>query len=156
GATPNRDGDLDAEVLLHEYTHGMSSRLVGGGVGLFQLQSVGLSEGWSDFYALALLSESGDDVDGNYPEGGYVTYQYRGLTQNYYFGIRRYPYTTDLSKNPLTFKDIDPEQISPHPEAPLNPITHFDPSNASEVHRQGEVWCVTLWEARANLIRKYG
>jgi extracellular elastinolytic metalloproteinase len=24
------------------------------------------------------------------------------------------------------------------------------------VHNMGEVWCVTLWDARANLIRKYG
>src|SRR5205823_12572098 len=30
------------------------------------------------------------------------------------------------------------------------------PVPADEVHAQGEVWCVTLWEARANLIAKYG
>ena len=24
------------------------------------------------------------------------------------------------------------------------------------MHNEGEVWCVTLWEARANLINKYG
>src|SRR5262249_29501614 len=27
---------------------------------------------------------------------------------------------------------------------------------ADEVHNQGEVWCVTLWQARANLIDKLG
>ena len=32
--SPRRDGDLDAEVVLHEHTHGLSWRLVGGGQGL--------------------------------------------------------------------------------------------------------------------------
>ncbi|MBI5388234.1 MAG: M36 family metallopeptidase [Verrucomicrobia bacterium] len=153
GPTPFRDADLDAEVILHEYAHGLADRLIGGGVGISQLQTYGLSEGWSDFYALSLLSEPGDDVDGCYPVGGYMSYLYSGLTENYYYGIRRYPVSTDLSKNPLTFKDIDPAQASFHPGVPRNPTST---SSGSEVHRQGEVWCVTLWEARANLIKKYG
>ena len=126
GPTPDRDGDLDAEVVLHEYTHGLSNRRVGGGVGISALQSGGMGEGWSDFYALALLSEPGDDVNGNYASGGYATYQLGGLTQNYYFGIRRYPYSTDMSKNPLTFKDIDPAQASSHPGVPRSPIIGSD------------------------------
>src|SRR5262249_35027506 len=85
GPTPDRDGDFDAEVVLHEYTHGLSSRLVGGGVGISALQTGGMGEGWSDWYALTLLSEPGDDLAGNYAVGGYVTYQLNGMTQNYYF-----------------------------------------------------------------------
>lgn len=153
GSTPNRDGDLDAEVVLHEYTHGLSNRRVGGGVGISALQTGGMGEGWSDFYAMALLSEPGDDVNGVYAYGGYVTYGLSGLTQNYYFGIRRYPYCTDMNKNPLTFKDIDPAQASAHTGIPRSPIIG---STANEVHNMGEVWCVTLREARASLINKYG
>jgi uncharacterized repeat protein (TIGR01451 family) len=153
---PDRDGDLDAEVIFHEATHGLTTRLVGGGNGMTASQARGLGEGWSDFYALALLSEAGDDVDGVYPMAGYVTYQLGGLQQNYYFGLRRYPYSTDMTKSPLTFKDIDPSQISPHPGVPRNPIWPFDPDEADEEHNQGEVWCAILWEVRANLIRKYG
>ena len=67
-----------------------------------------LELGRSDFCALSLLSEDGDDVNGNYAMAAYATYLTGGLTQNYYFGIRRYPYSSDLTKNPLTFKDIDP------------------------------------------------
>jgi len=63
--SPFRDGDLDAEVILHEYTHGLSNRRVGGGVGISELQPGGMGEGWSDFYAMALLSEPADNVDGN-------------------------------------------------------------------------------------------
>ena len=146
GITPNRDGDLDAEIILHEYTHGLSNRRVGGGVGITAMQSQGMGEGWSDFYALTLLSEPGDDVDGNYAMAGYCEH-------NYYFGIRRYPYSGDLTKNPLTFKDIDDKQASSHPGIPRNSVIG---GLASEVHNMGEVWCVTLWDARINLVRRYG
>jgi hypothetical protein len=157
GPTPARDGDLDAEIVLHEYTHGLSDRLVGGGIGISAPQSSGLAEGWSDFYALALLSEPADDPGGNYAAAGYASYLLRGLRESYYFGLRRYPYSTSLSRNPLTFKDIDPAQASAHPDVPLNPIANpFNPAKASEVHNQGEVWCVTLWEMRANLIARHG
>src|SRR4029434_7611201 len=116
-------------------------------------------EGWSDFYGLSLLSESSDAIGGNWAAGGYVTFDIGGLTyrDNYYFGIRRYPYTTNLLKNPLTFKDIDPAQASPHPGILRNPICGpFTPLDADEVHNQGEVWSVTLWEMRMNLVARYG
>ena len=153
GPAPRRDGDLDAEIVFHEATHGLSWRLVGGGQALGDTQSDGLGEGWSDFYALALLSEAADNVNGNFAMGGYATYQLGGLTQNYYYGIRRYPYSTDLAKSPLTFKDIDPAQASAHAGIPRSPIIG---STANEVHNEGEVWGVTLNEARVNLINKYG
>jgi len=154
GPSPRRDGDLDAEVMLHEYTHGLSSRRVGGGVGISELQTDGMGEGWSDFYALSLLSEPSDNVNGCYACGAYVSYLLgSGFTTSYYFGIRRYPYTTDLTRNPLTFKDIDPAQASAHTGISRSPIIG---NAADEVHNMGEVWCVTLWEARANLIAKLG
>ncbi len=154
GPTPDRDGSLDGEIVFHELTHGLSNRRVGGGVGMSELQSRGMGEGWSDFYGASLLAEPGDNVNGNYAVGGYATFQLSGLTENYYYGIRRYPYSMDLAKNPLTFKDIDPTQASSHPGIPISPI--FTALAADEVHAQGEVWCVALWEARANLIAKYG
>jgi uncharacterized repeat protein (TIGR01451 family) len=155
GPTPDRDGALDAEVVLHEYAHGLSRRRVGGGAGLSASQARGLGEGWSDFYALALLSQPGDDLDACYAMAGYVTYRLDGLNESYYFGIRRYPYSTDLRKSPLTFKDIDPTRAGSHAGVPINP-TIGDFIMADEVHNQGEVWCITLWEARRNLIRKLG
>src|SRR6185436_9349544 len=153
---PHLDGSFDAEIVLHEYVHGLSTRLVGGGVGISALQSAGMGEGWSDFYALALLSEPEDDIDGNYAFGAYATLQLGSLRANYYFGIRRYPYSTDLQKNPLTLKDIDPNQIDPHTSVPVSPLFGFAPLFAGEVHAQGEVWCSMLWDARANLIRQHG
>ncbi len=155
GPNPRRDSGFDTEVLLHEYAHGLSNRRVGGGAGLTALQSTGLGEGWSDFYALALLSQASDDPNAAYAFAGYVAYLLSPtFDQNYYFGIRRYPYSTDLTKNPLTFKDIDPTQASSHPSVPRSPVAGA--GGASAVHNQGEVWCSALWDARANLIAKHG
>ena len=159
GASPARDGSLDAQIVLHEYTHGLSTRLVGGGAGIDAIQSAGMGEGWSDFYALALLTDPAADVDGVYPMGAYVTYHGFGsqFDQNYYYGIRRYPYCTDTNKNPLVFADIDPATASAHDGVPRNPLLGpFRADQAGEVHSQGEVWCMMLWEMRANLIRKLG
>jgi hypothetical protein len=72
GPTPARDGDFDADVVLHEYTHGLTDRMIGGGVGISQLQTFGMGEGWSDFYALSLLAEPQDDPGANYAMGGYI------------------------------------------------------------------------------------
>lgn len=158
GPDPDRDGDLDAEVVFHELTHGLSTRLVGGpgAVGtLDQTQSGGLGEGWSDFMALALLSEPADDIDGAYAFGGYATKQLgrADFLDNYYFGIRRYPYSTDLSKNPLTYQMISDKLRPNTAQTPRNPVVG---DLSAEVHAEGEVWCAVLWDCRANLIRQYG
>lgn len=42
---PRRDFALDTGTILHEYTHGMSQRLVGAGIGITASQSGGLGEG---------------------------------------------------------------------------------------------------------------
>ena len=159
--SPDRDGDFDNQVIIHEYLHGVSLRLVGGGVGMTASQSKGMGEGWGDFFALAMLSQSGDAANGTYAKGSYATknLEFDGKVfaangDNYYFGIRRYPYSTDMSKNPLTFKDIDGNQDSAHAGVAVSPL--FGGTTASEVHNQGEVWCSLLWEARAKMIAKHG
>jgi uncharacterized repeat protein (TIGR01451 family) len=159
GPTPYRDGSLDQETVTHELTHGTSWRLVGGGMALGSLQGNGMGEGWSDFYSEVLLNPTNASPDAAYGWSGYAFYLIAGsgFDQNYYYGIRRYPYCTDMSKNPLTFKDIDPGQALAHKGVPLSPMfSPFDPRSADEVHNQGEVWCVTLWEMHANLVHKYG
>lgn len=155
---PDRDGDLDAQIIIHEYVHGLSNRRVGGGVLISAEITKSMGEGWSDFYAHALLSSSGENPAAAYPLGAYVMHRYQEgtspvLLDNYYFGIRRYPCSTDLAKNPLTYKDLDSAQADPHEDVPVSPIM-----SAIDVrrHARGEVWCVTLWEMRANLIAKLG
>ena len=159
GVNTARDGSLDATLVVHEYTHGLTARLIGGGAGIDAQPPPGMSEGWSDFFALALLADPAADPNAAYPIGSYVAYHGFGTAfdQNYYYGIRHYPYCTDTNKNPLTFADIDPGQANVHAGIPCSPLTGpFNPSLAGGSHSQGEVWCMMLWELRANLIAKFG
>lgn len=57
--TDDLDSDYDGQVILHEYAHGVSSRLVGGRTStscLDQIQSGALGEGWSDYFAISYFN----------------------------------------------------------------------------------------------------
>jgi hypothetical protein len=153
GPTPDRDDAFDADIVYHEYAHGLSHRLVGVGT-LGGEQSGGMGEGWSDYYGLALNAEPLDDPSLVYAGGGWTTFNLGGsFTNNYYYGIRRFPYSTDMTKNPLTYADTDPAQNAYPPGTPQSTATSNDPDG---VHKVGEVWCMTLLECRANLMATHG
>jgi hypothetical protein len=171
--TPDRDGDIDGDVFLHELTHGTSNRLHANGSGLATTMSGGMGEGWSDYYARSLLSTASEDINGLYPAGAYVTLQFTNSmtggtvgTDNYYYGIRRFPYAVKTNvggptalrpgqpHNPLTFADIDLARINTADGAyNINPEIV---NTANEVHRIGEVWCMMLLEMRARIITRMG
>nr|MDQ2658795.1 M36 family metallopeptidase [Verrucomicrobiota bacterium] len=159
---PQRDGSLDADVFLHEATHGVSNRLHANGSGLSGSQPGGMGEGWSDFYARCILSSADENVDGIYASGAYVTLLLGGGTDNYYYGIRRFPYAVKTTvgpngkpHNPLTFADVDPAQLNLSDGAyAANPL--FAGNAANEVHNIGEVWCMMLLEMRARFIHRLG
>jgi len=147
GPTPDRDGSLDGDIVYHEMAHGLSIRLHRGG--LTGTQGGGMGEGWSDFFALCINAQNGDDFAACYAAGAYATYNITaGFTNNYYYGIRRYPYSPDFSKSPLTFADIDNAQFSVSGSVPRGPIGS---TTANEVHNVGEVWCNTLLEMRREI-----
>jgi len=155
GPTPDRDGSLDANIVYHELSHGLSIRLSNGTVS--GVQAGGMGEGWGDFFGLTLTADAADDPHGTYSTGGYSTYQLSGLVDNYYFGIRRFPYSTDMNKNPMTYADIDNGQVSYPPGVPSSPgVGSFISATASQVHNVGTVWCNMLWEARANMVDAHG
>jgi hypothetical protein len=87
GPLVDRDGSLDAELLIHELTHGLTNRLIGNASGLIWHPGAGMGEGWSDFYALSLLNNTNaDDPNGKYALGAYATYKAFGVpsyTDNY-------------------------------------------------------------------------
>jgi hypothetical protein len=123
------DGALDAEIIVHEYTHGVSFRLVRQGYTTFQGRSMG--EAWSDFYSLEYTIPSGAPPDGIYPLGQY-------FLQAWGTGGRSRPFSTNLDVNPLTYADLG--SVIPFPE----------------VHADGEIWVEALMEIRANLIAQFG
>jgi hypothetical protein len=158
--TPDFDGSLDADVVVHELTHGLSNRLHGNGSGLSGLNmSRAMGEGWSDFYAHAMLSEPSDPINGVYPTGGYAKYGSVANFNNYYYGVRRFPkavmaFTGVNGKphNPLTFNDIDVTKINLSDGA-FSPATN---PTADGVHAAGEVWSSALWEVRAKYVARLG
>ena len=159
GPTVDRDGSLDSEVLIHELTHGTSNRLIGNAAGLVWDPGAGLGEGWSDFYALSLLNNTNaDDPNGNYALGAYTAYKIFGITtftDNYLYGSRRFPYSTNNSINPLTWADVDDYTNNLSGGIAPDPIGN-NIGGAQEVHNTGEVWALTLWEVRARVIAANG
>jgi hypothetical protein len=145
--SPARDGDLDSDIVFHEHSHGLSFRLHD--LFLDGDQAGGMGEGWGDFIGICLNAESADDPDGVYVTGGYSLLDLSpGFTDNYYFGIRRFPYTSDLGKNPATYADTDPFQQSYPPGIPRSPLIG---NIANEVHNIGDIWCETLIDVRSGL-----
>ena len=160
---PERDYALCGDVMLHEFTHGLTGRVLGKGANVpYQGQSGGLQEGNSDFFALCVLSQQGEDLGGNYPMGAYIEWNDAMLptstpfNENYYYGLRRYPYSTNMLKDPFTYKDIDPAQADPHTGIPKNWVDWLQGIPADEVHNAGEIWTIVLWEMRVNLVAKHG
>lgn len=157
-----RDGALDADIVAHEWGHHMSNRLIGNASGLFNSQGEGMGEGWSDFVALLLKvrpEDAGAPANSNwsgvYTEGSYSFSSSTVPNDAYYYGGRRYPYCTDITKNPLTFTMIQQASSLP-PGPPENPMSAIYSDDNSEVHNVGEVWCETLWECYAALLRDSG
>ncbi len=155
-ASVQRDGSLDAQIVAHEWGHFISNRLVGNASGLSTNMSGGLGEGWGDFHAMLmtvraedLLNPTNANWSGVYGLAGYALYPSVGASNAYYYGIRRVPYSTDLTKNGLTFKHIQ-DNVA----LPAAVPTAFGQTGAtnSEVHNTGEVWCTMLWECYAALL----
>jgi len=151
---PDRDGGLDTAIVSHEWGHVLSNRLVSNGNGLRNTQGGGMGEGWSDFVSLLTIVRSSDIAaqetaswNGVYPVGSWI-YGVSGTGS--YFGIRRYPYSADLTKNPLTFKHIQNGTTLPK-DIPV--AFGEDGRYNAEVHATGEVWSAMLWQCYVNLLR---
>lgn len=135
----NSDGDFDNGVISHEYGHGISTRLSGGPASSGCLGNYeAMGEGWSDWFALMMQLKSGDVGTSPRTIGTFVAGQTASGS-----GIRTYPYSTDMSINPLTFADSN------------EPIPS-DPSNTTYRYVIGEFWAATLWDLTWAYVDKYG
>jgi extracellular elastinolytic metalloproteinase len=89
-APPQRDADLDADVVFHEYGHGLTWRMIGGMSGRL---AGAIGEGASDVLAMLL---TGDDAIG----------EYSAVNTN---GIRRYrygQYPADMTYSDVTGSEV--------------------------------------------------
>ena len=151
----NRDSMVDNEVIVHEWGHYLTNRLIGDGNGLCNNQGRSLGEGWSDFLSLFMIVRS---EDGSVPTNQNFSGVYGGpgayVTGDNYFGFRRYPYSTDFDKNPLLFRHIEDGLELPDPGNGGPPVAFGQGGfTNSEVHSSGEVWCTMLWECYASMLR---
>jgi extracellular elastinolytic metalloproteinase len=148
---PTRTSNHEALITFHEMGHYITNRLVGNANGLTNVQGEAMGEGWGDFFAICMTSQSGDDfAKGAFAVGGWTDLA-QGFDDNYYFSIRRYPYSADMQKNPLTFKHIGNNVV-----LPVGPPIQSSPAGNNEVHNAGEVWCTALWEVFVKLVAKHG
>ena len=128
---PDRDGDLDNGIVLHEYGHGLSNRLTGGPSTVACLSNTEQAgEGWSDYLSLVATMQTGDSG----PQArGIGTYAFNQPTTGN--GIREFPYSTDLAVDPRTYDTI---------------------KTASVPHGLGSTFAAMLWEMTWALIDQHG
>jgi hypothetical protein len=162
----DRDGTIDNQVMAHEWGHYISNRLVANSSGLTTNMSRGMGEGWADTHAMLLTVKEEDaqvpanaNYSGVYGLAIWVTTggpNGPSPNQGAYFGIRRMPYSTDFTKNNMTFKNIQDNSAIPF-GVPFSfwpaPGTTAVNGGNSEVHNTGEVWATMLWECYASLLR---
>ncbi|KAH7157920.1 extracellular elastinolytic metallo proteinase [Dactylonectria estremocensis] len=111
----------------------VSSRLTGGKTTIdcfYDIESLGISEGWSDFMPIAIGVKPGDTRHKNVFMGVWLEDSPKGS--------REYPYSVDTSKNPLLFESLE----------------EFD--SRDDRYLIGSLWGTVLFEAMWNLIDKYG
>jgi extracellular elastinolytic metalloproteinase len=150
-AFPNVDPFLagnsgdEADIVYHEYTHGLSNRLVVDANGISTLgniQAGAMGEAWGDWYGMDLLEQQGDfrdtRADGELRIGEYVGWG------------------NDL----IRFEPLDCPVGSTSPNCPGSPtagpggFTYGDFGRiftGPEVHADGEIWAQTLWDLREEL-----
>ncbi len=131
------DSSFDNGIVIHEYGHGISTRLTGGADNsgclrvCAEFDSEGnciqfteqMGEGWSDWFALMMTIETGDTGPDSRGIGTYSINE--PVTGN---GIRPSPYSIDMAINSVTYKDTNNQTVFNAP------------------HGVGSVWASMLWD----------
>jgi extracellular elastinolytic metalloproteinase len=132
----------ESDVVFHEYTHGLSNRLVVDAAGnstLSNVQGGAMGEAWSDWYAEDYLINTGLEKDtatpgevriGKYWQAG-GTIRTQGLDCPVGASATYCPGTAAAGSGGYTYGDYG--KIS---------------ARGIEVHADGEIWAETLWDLR--------
>jgi hypothetical protein len=110
----DRDGDFDGDVVLHEYGHGISNRLVGGPANTSCLggtQAGAMGEGWSDYWAATFY---GNGIIGEF------------VTNNLTNGIRRAAYTVPANPVHDSYADLGVGGFEVHRDGEVWAATLWD------------------------------
>jgi hypothetical protein len=140
---PSANGGDDAEVVYHEYTHGLTNREVtypDGTSGLTTQQSNAMGEGWSDWYAEDFMNNQGFKPDtaavGDVVMGA-VSFagELRTNAVDCPVGVSAPTCPGGRNTGPGGYTYGDFGKILGFPE----------------VHADGEIWLETLWQIRQTL-----
>ncbi|HEU0185513.1 MAG TPA: M36 family metallopeptidase, partial [Blastocatellia bacterium] len=110
----DRDASFDGDVVLHEYGHGISNRLVGGPANTSCLggtQAGAMGEGWSDYWAATFYNNG---VIGEY------------VTNNLTRGIRRAAYTVPANTVHDSYADLGAGGFEVHSDGEVWAATLWD------------------------------
>ncbi len=138
-------GADEADIVYHEYTHGLSNRLVVDAAGVSTLNSAqagSMGEAWSDWYAFDLLVNQGYAKDTSAP-GEVRVGDYVGAKQDL---IRTQPLDCPVGTTSTRCPGT--------PGAGAGGYTYGDLGHIigrPEVHADGEIWGETLWDLRSRL-----
>ncbi|KAF9459618.1 Fungalysin metallopeptidase-domain-containing protein [Collybia nuda] len=123
--SPFRDSALENDIITHEYTHGITGRMTGGGTGqcLQTIEARALGEGWSD-----AVAEWTEHASSAVPDYVFASYGFNNAA-----GIRNHPYSTSTTVNPLRYSSIKT-------------------LNLVDIHDIGEVWANILHNLYASLV----
>lgn len=143
------DAADDASVVLHEYAHGLTGRLItdnDGRPALGGVQGRAMSEGWSDWYAMDYVVGHGFDADDAAVGDVNLGYWFGGGP-----GLRSQPLDcpTTVTADPCT--NGNGAGNGGYTYGDLGAVV-----GAPEPHADGEIWAQTLWDLRRSLIAKYG
>lgn len=130
---PIRGTELDNGIVVHEYGHGISSRLIGGASNVnCLLNAEQAGEGWSDWLALMMTLKAGDTGQQPKTIGTYVAGH--APTGS---GIRPAPYSTDFNSNNYTYGATNQAAFPPP-------------------HGTGFIFATVLWDLTWALVNYHG
>jgi extracellular elastinolytic metalloproteinase len=136
----------EASSVYHEYTHGLSNRLVVDAAGVSTLngpQSGAMGEAWSDWYAYDYLQSVGLEKDTGKP-GELVVFEYSTAGAN---TIRTEPLDCSVGAPATVCPGTATAGPGGYTYGDLGRISRRGP----EVHADGEIWAQTLWDLRTAL-----
>ena len=148
-ASRRRNGGDAADIVYHEYTHGLSNRLVVDSLGNSTLnspQAGAMGEAWSDWYAMDYLADPGlfeaERRRRDALVGSYVSTARRSIRSeplDCLVGVAASPRSPgfEVPAGRLHLRRLRQGQRSP------------------EVHADGEIWAQTLWHFRARSARRW-
>jgi len=156
-----RDDGMDFSTLAHEWGHYLVGRVAGGtdlDDAMGNPQGLALHEALADFVSVLVNFNAGDDPHRAFAVGSYGDLDYienrptlppgEAPADPMYYGIRRYPYSLDLAKNPLTFRHLA--------EAPPLEVPFFNWKGRGpllgESHTAGEVFSQALFQCFGNIV----